>query len=49
MIYIDIHRQRLSKNWADIFRFVLSSWENYREPTVNYRSFSLNICLFCIF
>ena len=31
MIYIDIHRQRLSKNWANICRFVLSPWENYRE------------------
>ena len=35
MIYIDIHRQRLSKNWANIFRFVLSPWGNYRELTVS--------------
>ena len=34
MIYIDIHRQRLSKNWAKIRRFVLSPWGNYRELTV---------------
>ena len=34
MIYIDIHRQRLSKNWANICRFVLAPWGNYRELTV---------------
>ena len=34
MIYIDIHRQRLSKKWANIYRFVLSPWGNYRELTV---------------
>ena len=34
MIYIDIHRKRLSKNWANICRFVLSPWGNYRELTV---------------
>ena len=34
MIYIDIHRQRVSKNWAYICRFVLSPWGNYREFTV---------------
>ena len=34
MIYIDIQRQRLSKNWANIWRFVLSPWGNYRELTV---------------
>ena len=27
MIYIDIHRQRLFKNWANICRFNLSPWE----------------------
>ena len=34
MIYIGIHRQRLSKNWANICRFVLSPWGNYCELTV---------------
>ena len=34
MIYIDINRQRLSKNWANICRFVLSTWGNYRKLTV---------------
>ena len=34
MIYIDIHRQSLSKNRANICRFVLSLWGNYRELTV---------------
>ena len=34
MIYIDIHWQRLSKNLANICRFVLSPWGNYRELTV---------------
>ena len=34
MIYIDIHRQRLSTNWTSICRFVLFPWGNYRELTV---------------
>ena len=34
MIYIDIHMQRLSKNCANICRFVLSPRENYHELTV---------------
>ena len=34
MISIDIHRQRFSKNWILICRFVLSPWGNYRELTV---------------
>ena len=34
MIYIGIHRQRLSKNWANICSFVLSFWGKYRELTV---------------
>ena len=37
MIYIDIHRQILSKNRANMCRFVLSPWGNYRELTVCYK------------
>ena len=34
MISLGIHRQKLSKNWAKICRFVLSPWGNYCELTV---------------